>query len=126
MRNPKCTEHKHTHTHTACIKEMMKVTKNLSYEGQVGFAALRGLQCVSFEAESIFGEVSKLKDASGSDWLYHRHFGHYQLMVKHDFLTAIKELEAAYKANPKKDPMTIGWYMTALSKSGYVLHIFIC
>merc|ERR1712176_1266238 len=53
--------------HKEVIDEMMNVTKNLSYEGQIGFAALRGMQCVSFEAEDIFAKAAKGKDATGSD-----------------------------------------------------------
>ena len=106
--------------HKQCIEQLSNVVKNLSYEGKLGFAALRGLQCVAFEADELFKEVAGMKDADGSDWLYHRHFGQYLLVVKEDYGGAVKALEKAYKTNPKKDPMTIGWYLTALAKSGMI------
>lgn len=111
--------------HKTCIDALTNVTKSLTYEGKLGFAALRGLQCVSFEADELFKEVAKMKDADGSDWLYHRHFGQYLLVIKQDYAKAVQSLEKAYKNNPKKDPMTIGWYMTALAKSGIFLFVFI-
>eukprot|EP01084_Bolivina_argentea_P051643 95013_1 len=104
--------------HLQCIDAMMNVTKNLTYEGKIGFASLKGLQCISFEADVLFKEVSQMKDSDGSDWLYWRHFGQYLLLIKQDYIGACNALEKAYKINTTKDPMTIGWYCIALSKVG--------
>jgi len=104
--------------HRKCVEEMMEVTKHLTYEGKLGLACLKGLQCVTYEADDYFKGLLNEKDADGSDWLCRRHYGHYLFFIKHDYAAGVQELQKAYKNNPKKDPMTIGWYMAALAKSG--------
>jgi len=103
--------------HQKIEEPLLTNMKALSYEGLIGLASLKGLQCNSFEAEDYFNKAAKMKDAAGSDWLYHRHFGHYLLAVKEDAAAAVKALAQAY-AQKGRDPMTIGWYCAALAKTG--------
>eukprot|EP01084_Bolivina_argentea_P154597 269460_1 len=104
--------------HVPLIDKIAPLVKDLSYEGKIGYASLLGLQCNTSGADALFEQLSSAKDADGSDWLYHRHYGQYLLMVKHEYSGAVTALEAAYKGNHKCDPMTIGWYLAALSKTG--------
>jgi len=104
--------------HLPLLEELPNITKELSYEGKLGFATVIGMQGRTFEAKDIFDKVSKEKAADGTDWLCQRQYGYYLLVVTHEYAEAVKKLAAAFKQNAKRDPMTIGWYMAALSKSG--------